>query len=122
MLLAGADQVQGRLGDEHVAVLDQRPHIPVEEREQQGPDVGTVHIRIGHDDDLVVPGLGDVEFVTDAASEGRDHGPDFLAVQHLVQTGFFHVQDLAPQRQDGLEVPVTALLGTAPLRNPPSTR
>ena len=33
-----------------------------------------------------------------------------LSSQGLVQAGLLHVQDLAPQRQDGLELPVPALL------------
>ncbi len=36
-----------------------------------------------------------------------------LAGQQLLVAGLFHVQDLAAQRQDGLELAVAALLGGA---------
>ena len=92
---------------------DQRFHVPVEEREQQGRNMGAVHVRIGHDDDFSVPCLADVEVFPDAAAESRDHVLDLIAGKHTVQTGFFHVQDFTAQRQYSLELPVTSLLGAA---------
>ena len=59
--LALLDPVQRRLRDEHVAALDQLLHVPEEERQQQRADVRSVHVGVGHDDDLVVAQLGDVE-------------------------------------------------------------
>jgi hypothetical protein len=41
--------------------FDQRLHLPEEEGEQQGADVGPVDVGVGQDDDLVVADLGDVE-------------------------------------------------------------
>jgi hypothetical protein len=55
------DLVERRLGDVDVAALDEALHLAVEEREQEGADVGAVHVGVGHDDDLVVAGLGGVE-------------------------------------------------------------
>ncbi len=46
-----------------MAAIDQLPHLAVEQRQQQGADVGAVDVRIGHDDDAVVAQLVDVEFV-----------------------------------------------------------
>src|SRR5207253_5044884 len=79
-----------------------------------------------HQDDLVVAGAGDVEgFLVllagvavfprapDARPEGHDQDPDFLAGEHLVEPRLLHVEDLALERQDGLEAPVAALLGGA---------
>ncbi len=45
--------------------------IPEEEGQQQSADVGTVHIGIGHDDDLAIAQLGDVKFIADAAAQSR---------------------------------------------------
>ncbi len=122
--LAVLDLVQRRLGDVDVAALDQVRHLAVEEGQQQGADVGAVHVRVGHDDDAVVAQLVGVEIVAaalarfgrglaDAGAQGRDQGDDFVAGQQLFVAGLFHVQDLAAQRQDGLELAVATLLGGA---------
>ena len=72
--LAPRQLVQGRHGGVDVAVLDQRPHIPEEEGQQQRADMSAVHIGIGHDDDLVIPKLFNVEFVPDARAQRHDQG------------------------------------------------
>ena len=51
------DLVERRLGDVDVAALDELAHLAVEEGEQQGADVGAVHVRVGHQDDAVVAQL-----------------------------------------------------------------
>ena len=62
-----------RLRDEDVAVLDERRHLAVEERQQQRADVRAVDVGVGHDDDAVVAELRDVEvFGADAAAERGD--------------------------------------------------
>ena len=114
--LAGADAVERRLGDVQVARVDDLGHVPIEERQQQRPDVGAVHVGVGHDDDPVVPQLRDVEAVADALDPGAerdDQRPDVLAGHDLVEAGLLDVQELAAQRQDRLEPPVAALLGRA---------
>ncbi len=85
-----------------------------EEGEQQRADVRSVDVGIGHQDELAVAQLGDVEVVlADAAAERGDHGADFFVAQHLVVAGFLDVEDLALERKDGLELAVAALLGGA---------
>jgi hypothetical protein len=121
--------VQRWLCDVDVAALHQLGHLAVEEGQQQGADVGAVHVRVGHDDDAVVTQLVHVEVVrpalalgvvfvgvgfADAGAQGGDEGDDFVAGQQLFVAGFFHVQNLAAQGQDGLEFAVAALLGRAP--------
>ena len=69
--VAAVAAVMGR--DEHVAVLDQRRHLPIEEREQQRADVRTVDIRVGHDDDAVVAQFAEIEFFgPDTATQRGD--------------------------------------------------
>ena len=76
--------------------------------------MGAVHVGVGHDDDLVVAQLVQVEVIAaDAGAQGGDQRADFVGRQHAVETGALHVQDLAAQGQDGLEGPVAALLGRA---------
>ena len=92
--------------------LDDRAHLPEEEGQQQGADVRTVDVRVGHDDDLVVAQLLDVEVVPpDAGAERGDQGADLFASQHLVEARALDVEDLAAQRQHRLELAVAALLG-----------
>ena len=62
------DAVQRRHGGIHVAVFDKRPHVPVEQRQQQDTDMSTVHISIGHHDDLVIARLFDVEALAGAGT------------------------------------------------------
>ncbi|KAF5038800.1 hypothetical protein DSECCO2_550550 [anaerobic digester metagenome] len=85
-----------------------------EEGQDQGADVRPVHVGIGHDDDLVVAQTRKVHVVlADAGTHGRDESLDLLVLEHLVEAGLLHVQDLAAQGQDGLELGVAALLGRA---------
>ena len=112
--LAALHFVERRLGDVDVAALQQLRHLPVEEGEQQRADVGAVHVRVGHDDDAVVAQLVGVElFLADAAAERGDERAHFLRREHLVEARLLHVEDLALQRQDRLELAVAALLGGA---------
>ncbi|MNY05927.1 hypothetical protein D3C86_1386620 [compost metagenome] len=63
LLLAFLHFVQRRLGDVDVAALDQLRQLTEEEGQQQGTDVRTVDVSIGHDDDVVVTQLVDVVLV-----------------------------------------------------------
>ena len=76
--------------------------------------MGAVDVGVRHDDDLVVAQLVDVELlVADAGAERGDQRADLLAAQHLVEARALDVEDLAAQRQHGLEFAVAALLGGA---------
>ena len=113
-LPAALDLVERRLGDVEVAPLDELRHLAEEEGEQQGEDMGAVHVGIGHDDDPVVAELGNIEVVlADAGPHGGDQGADLLGGEHLVEAGLFHVEDLPLEGQDRLEFPVTPLLCAA---------
>ena len=116
-LLAG-HQIERRLGDVEVAAFDQGRHVAAEERQQQGADVGAVHVGIGHDDDLVIADLVDVErafllAIADARADGGDEVLDFPVLQRAVEAGLLDVEDLAAQRQDRLGAAVAALFGGA---------
>ena len=97
LALAALDEVKRGLGDEDARLLDEVGHLAEEEREQQRADVAAVHVGVGHDDDLAVPQLAEVEVVlTDAAVEGLDDRADFFEAQNLVEPGFFDVENLYP--------------------------
>src|SRR6266850_2456630 len=105
---------QRRLRDEEVARLDDRVHVPEEEREEERPDVGPIHVGVGHQDDLVVAQLGEIElFRPDPGAHGRDEQPDFIVGQDLVVARLLRVDDLAAQREDRLRLAIAPLLGRA---------
>src|SRR5579883_3460764 len=108
------EAVEGRLGDEDVAALDEFGHVAEEEGEQQGADVRAIDVGVGHEDDLAVADFGGIEVVFgDAGAEGGNHGADFFVRQHFVVAGLFDVEDFALEREDGLEAAVAALFGGA---------
>ena len=113
LLLASGQLIQRRHGGIDVALLDEGPHEPEEKGQQQRPDMGAVHVGIGHDDDLVVPQLVQVKFLPDAGAQRRDHRLELVVAVYLVGSGLLHVQHLAPQGEDGLKPRVTALGGGA---------
>src|SRR5690606_7591184 len=79
LLLAPRDPVQRRLRDVDHPLFDELPHVAEEEGEEERADVGAVHVRVGHDDDLVVPRVLDVELVlADPGPDRGDDGPDLL--------------------------------------------
>ena len=102
-------------------MVDDRAHEAVEEGEQQGADVRAVHVGVGHEDDLVVAHAVDVEVglvagALDAGADGGDHRPHLVVLERLLQIGLLDVEDLASERQDGLEAAVAPLLGRAARR------
>ena len=75
--------------------------------------MAAVHVGVRHADDAVIAQLLQVEVLPHAAAEGGNHGLDFVVGQHMIEPRLFDVQDLAAQRQNGLEMPVAPLLGAA---------
>src|SRR5215813_4401599 len=70
-----------------------------------------VDIRVGHDDDLVIAELRDVEIlVADAGAERGNQRADLLRGQHLIETRALDVEDLAAERQHRLESAIASLL------------
>ena len=82
----------------------------------------TVNVCIGHDDDLVVARLADIEVATvagarrDAAADRGDQGLDGVARERAVVTHALDVQNLAAQGQNRLDVSATAVLGRTACR------
>ena len=90
-LFAPADPEEGRLGEVDVPLLDQRPHVAEEEGQKQGADVASVDVGVGHDDDLAVAELGDIEVLADAAAERHDDRHELLVAVDLVEPRLFDV-------------------------------
>ena len=76
--------------------------------------MGAVDVGVGHDHDLVIAQLLEVELLAaDAGAERLDQRADFLRAEHPVEARALDVEDLALQRQDRLVLAVAALLGRA---------
>ena len=96
-----------------MAFLNQRLHITVEEGQQQRTNMRTVDVGICHDDNLAITCLVQIEVIADTTAECSNHIADFFTAQHLIKTCLFNIKDFTAQRQNSLEITVTALLGTA---------
>ena len=68
----------------------------------------SIHIGIGHDDDLMIAELFFVEFASNSTPESRNHIFNFIGIENFIQTGFFHVENLASERKYRLSLPVPA--------------
>ena len=72
-----------------------------------------VHVGVCHDNYAVIAELGTVEGLFNAGAQGCYQRPYLFVSEHLVGAGLLHVEDLALQGEDGLELPVpTHLCGT----------
>src|SRR5579872_2241977 len=112
--LAARDLVERRLGNIEVTTVDQCRHLPEEERQKQGADVGAIDVGVGHQNDLVIAQLRQIEIVAaDSGTERRDQRADLLRAQHLVEPRTLDIENLAAQRQHRLEFAIAALLGAA---------
>ena len=75
--------------------------------------MASIHIGIGHDYDLVIAQLLQVEGLAEAGTQCCDYRLQLIVVHNLLFLYFLYVEHLAPQRQDSLGAAVPALLGRA---------
>src|SRR5271155_2433485 len=84
--LAAGGLVQRRLSDENMTALDELRHLAVKEGKQKRPDMGPVHVGVGHDDDFVVAQLIGIDLLpSDAGAKRRNQVYDRFAGKHLVK-------------------------------------
>ncbi len=118
-LLVLLDAKERRLSNVQVPLLDEFGHLPVEERQKQRANVAAVDVGIGHQDDLVIPELVDLEAAALSVmpqpsaemSVATASGESMRSSRRSLD-----VQNLPAQRQNGLQNADLALLGTAPGR------
>ena len=80
-------------------------HLSIEEAKQQSPNMTAVHIGVRHDDDFLVPSLGQVLISTNAGTDRLNHRLNFLILQNLRFATLVRVDNFTSQRQDRLKVP-----------------
>ena len=64
--------------------------------------MSTIHIGIGHNDDLVITQFCNIKILMDTGSESSDHGFDLGISINLIQSCFLYVQDFSTQRKNCL--------------------
>ena len=98
-----------------MAALYELSHLAVEEGQEEGSDVRPVDIRVGHDDDFVIPRLEGIELLfPDPGSETLDQGTNLFGREHPVKTRLFDIEDLSAKRENRLKKPIPSLFGRAP--------
>ena len=93
------DQVKRRLGDVKMPAFDQVRHVAAEKCQQQGANVRSIDVGVGHDDDFVIADFLDVKrafhiAIADAGTNRGDHRLNLLVLQGTVEAGFFDVDQL----------------------------
>ena len=63
----------------------------IRSRQHQGSNMCTVHIGIGHDDDLVIPQFGNIKIFMNTGTKCRDHRTDLRIAVNSIQSCFFYV-------------------------------
>src|SRR6202522_977106 len=112
--LAALHAIERRLRDINISFFDQLAHVAEEKSEQQRANVAAVHVRVGHENNFVIAQLAGVEIIlADPGAERGDDAANFLVAEHLVVAGFFDVEDLAIEGQDGLVAAIAAAFGGA---------
>ena len=53
--------------------------------------MGAVHIRISHDNDLVVTQLADIKVIVNTRTKGCDHGLNLCIGINLIHPGLFNI-------------------------------
>ena len=99
-----------------MTLLDEFGHITIEEGHEQSVDMRTVHVGIGHDDNLIITELLIIGFLavlaqTKAYTQSLDDIVHLLMLESLVPHHALHIEDLTANGQDGLELTLSALLG-----------
>jgi len=94
-------------------------HVAEEKSHDQGVDMAAIDVGVGHDDDLMVAQLVEVEFLGVLfGANGHPQGGidvfDLLVFEDFVLHGLFDVEDFPAEGKDGLRAAVTALFGGAP--------
>jgi len=93
--------------------------MAIEEGQEQRPNMGSIHVGVGHDDDaMITEFLNIVVFFADAGSQRGDENPDLFIGQHLIETGLLNIEDLPFNREDRLDRTIPALLADPPAESP----
>ena len=94
--------MQRRNRSVHATRLNQRAHVTVEQGQQQGTNVGAVHVRIGHHNDLAVASRLQVKGTTRARTDHLNQRRALSIREHISHRSTLSVQNLTANRQQSL--------------------
>ena len=94
--------MQRRNRSVHATRFNQRTHVTVEQGQQQGTNVGAVHVRIGHHNDLAVASRVQVKGTTRARTDHLNQRRALSIREHISHRSTLSVQDLTANRQQSL--------------------
>ncbi|CAB4923784.1 unannotated protein [freshwater metagenome] len=109
--VAHFDGVEGWLGGKDSSCLKERPHVVVDQGEQQTPDVTAVDIGIAQNDDPAVSSLVKVEIGPRACTDCGEERLSLSVFYDLFERGFTSVDYLSAQRKHGHVLGVASGLG-----------
>ena len=100
-----------------MAVLDDLWHLTIEKCENQGSDMGPIHIRIRHDNDFMIAKFLNLKITfADSRPQGGNNRLDFLIGKHFIKAGLFHIEDLPLEGKDSLRPLLPPLFRGSPRR------
>ena len=114
VILPYLDLVERRDPDVHVPLLKELSRVPEQKGHQQHLDVGSVHVSVREDDHPPVPQPVDAGAPPASQPHRENQVGQLLVLQQRRLIRLLNVQNLSPQRQHGLKLPVPRLLGRTP--------
>ena len=102
-----------RLSNIYVAGIYQFLHVAEKECEQQSPDVGTVYIRVCHNNHFVVTHILKIKLFSNAPTDSGNDRPNLNVREHLIDSPLasLDVKNLTLERQNCLISAIPALFG-----------
>lgn len=114
LALAVVDAIERRAGYVDMSRLDKRLHVVVEESQKQRLDMASVIVGIGHDDDLPVVDVLDLEIGVETGADGVDQSRYLLVPEERLLVFYVRrVLRLSAQGKDRLVAGIAPLLGRA---------
>ncbi len=96
-----------------MTLFHKRLHVAEEEGEQERADMRAVHVGVGHQHNVVIAQAAEVKVLANICAQCRNQRLNFLVAQRLVEARLLNVENLAAQRENGLEAAVAPLFGRA---------
>ncbi len=98
----------------YMSFINKFRHKPIEQCQKQCGNMCTVHIGIGHNNNLVIAKLCNIKIISisfrKSAAKCIDHRLDLRIGKHLVNTCLFNIQNLTSNRKDCLIITVSGCL------------
>ena len=111
--LAFVHSIERRLSNINVAGLYQFSHVAEKECEQQSPDVGTVYIRVCHNDHFVVTHILKIKLFSNAPTDSGNDRPNLKVREHLIDSTLesLNIKNFSLEWQNRLISAIPSLFG-----------